>query len=368
MQEKGREREPFSPFVCAAQELSVYHGKARIHQRCLMDSCREVLPMAEITAQMVRELRERTGAGIMDCKKALKETGGDMTAAVDYLREKGLAAAAKKAGRTAAEGLVDTYISEDQRVGSLVEVNCETDFVAKNEDFQKFVKAVARHIVEKNPLYVNSEEAPEGAEASKILLEQPFLEDSTKTVGEVLREKIATIGENMAIRRFSRFAVAEGAHGVVASYIHLGGRVGVLVELAVDKEVNKDALVNLARELGMQIAAMKPEFVARQDVTEDVLERERAIYRNAALNEGKPERVVDRIVEGRLEKFFKEACLLDQEYVKNSDMTVKQLIEKVSNEVGATVSVVRFARYEKGEGIEKKQEDFAAEVMAELNK
>ncbi len=325
--------------------------------------------MAEITAQMVRELRERTGAGIMDCKKALKECDGGIDAAVDFLREKGLAAAAKKAGRVAAEGLVDTYIADSYRVGSLVEVNCETDFVAKNEDFQKFVKTIARQVVESNPVSVSSEDAPAGTDASQVLLEQPFVEDASKNVAAALNEMIATIGENMSIRRFSRFAVAEGAHGVVESYIHLGGRVGVLVEIAADQAVdNAEPVVELARDLGMQIAAMKPEFVNRDEVTADVLERERTIYRNAALNEGKPERIVDKIVDGRMEKFFKEACLLEQEYVKDSDMTVAQLVEKVSKEIGVNLTVVRFVRYEKGEGIEKKQGDFAAEVMAELNK
>lgn len=325
--------------------------------------------MAGITAKMVQELRARTGAGIMDCKKALSETNGDFEAAVVYLREKGLAAAGKKAGRIAAEGLVETYISDDHLAGSLVEVNCETDFVAKNEDFQKFVSSVAKQIVAQKALYVSSEDAPEGADPASILLNQPYIDDPSKSVETVLKETIAKIGENMAVRRLARYEVEPGKHGLIDSYIHMGGRVGVLVELAVDKEVaDREALSRLARDLGMQIAAMKPLYVSREEVPEDVLNREREIYRHTALNEGKPEKIVDRIVEGKLVKFFEEVCLVDQAYVKESDQTVKQLLQQMSKELGANISVVRFARFEKGEGIEKKQGDFAEEIMAELNK
>ena len=322
-----------------------------------------------VTAKMVKDLREQTGAGIMDCKRALAETNGDMEAAVALLREKGLAAAAKKAHRIAAEGLVDTYVDAEHRAGSLVEVNCETDFVAKTQEFQDFVKSVARQVVEKNPLCVTTDELPEGADASAALLEQPYIDDPEKTVGHVLKEKIAAIGENMSIRRFSRFEIPEGANGVVGSYIHLGGRVGVLVEVRAEQALTDvEPVVALARDLGMQVAAMRPEFVSREDVTEDVLAREREIYRNAALNEGKPEQIIDRIVEGRLGKFFSEACLVEQEFVKDSDLTVGQYVEKVSKEVGVNLQVTQFVRYEKGAGLEKRSDDFAAEVMAELNK
>lgn len=325
--------------------------------------------MAGISAKMVQELRARTGAGIMDCKKALTETNGDFEAAVVYLREKGLAAAVKKAGRIAAEGLVDTYISDDRLAGSLVEVNCETDFVAKNEDFKKFVSAIAKQIVQSKALYVSSEDAPQGADPATILLNQPFIDDPTKNVETALKETIAKIGENMAIRRLARYEVEPGKHGVVESYIHMAGRVGVLVELAVDKEVSdRDALSRLAHELGMQIAAMKPQYVSREEVPQEVLDREREIYRNAALNEGRPEKIVDRIVEGKLGKFFEDVCLIEQTYVKDSNLTIKQLLQQKSKELGATISVVRFARFEKGEGIDKKEADFAEEIMAELNR
>lgn len=325
--------------------------------------------MAEITAKMVQELRARTGAGIMDCKKALTETNGDFDKAVDLLREKGLAAADKRAGRVAAEGVVETYISADQRAGSLVEVNCETDFVAKNEDFKKFASAIAKQIVESRALYLNSEDAPEGADPATVLFNQPYIEEPTYNVETALKEIIAKIGENISVRRFVRYEIEDGKYGLIDSYIHMGGRVGVLVELTTDKEVSdREALSRVARDLGMQIAAMKPQYVSRDGVPEDVLNREREIYRRTALNEGKPEKILDRIVEGRLGKFFQEVCLIEQEFVKDSDQTVEQFLKQMSQELGANISVARFARFERGEGIEKKQTDFAEEIMAELNK
>ncbi len=290
-----------------------------------------------ITAAQVKELREKTGAGMMDCKKVLTETNGDEEKAIELLRERGIMKAAKKSDRIAAEGLVETYIDDSKKIGSIVEVNAETDFVAKNADFQAFVKDVARQVAEKNP---------ENVEA---LLEQKFIGNEEITVQEELTNKIATIGENMTIRRFARFET----EGTVASYIHGDGKIGVLVDM--DKANDE-----LAKDVCMHIAAAKPEFLAENDVPAERVEKEKEILKAQVINEGRPEAVAEKIVAGRLGKFYGEICLLDQEFVKDPSQKVGNLVSSKGAKINA------FVRFEKGEGIEKKEENFAEEVAKQL--
>ncbi len=290
-----------------------------------------------ISASLVKELREKTGAGMMDCKKVLTETDGDMEKAIELLRERGIAKAAKKSGRVAAEGLVEAYVSEDGKIGAVVEVNAETDFVAKNEEFRTFVMNVAKQVVEKNPKDVEE------------LLAQDSIEEPGKTVNDVLVGKIATIGENMSIRRFARFE----SQGLVEKYIHGDGKIAVLVNMSKgDREVAKD--------ICMQIAAARPEYLNEQSVPAERLEKEKEILKAQTMNEGKPEAIAEKIVQGRIGKFFSEVCLVDQAFVKNPDIKISQLLKEKDAEV------VEFARFEKGEGIEKKEENFAEEVMKQL--
>lgn len=296
-----------------------------------------------ITAQAVKELRERTGAGMMDCKKALTETNGDMEKAVEVLREKGLAAAAKKAGRVAAEGIVKTFISEDMKKGAMVEVNCETDFVADNAEFIEFAGKVAEMAANNDVSTVEE------------LVALKYNDD--KTVQEVLTELIAKIGENMTVRRFEKVAVE---NGVVQSYIHGGGRIGVLVQLACDS--NSSELTQVAKDVCMQIAAANPLFLSENEVDSKALETEKEIYRAQALNEGKPEKIVEKMVEGRIKKYYKEVCLLNQPWVKDADKSISKYLEEKSKEVGSSITVQKYFRFERGEGIEKKEENFAEEV------
>ena len=290
-----------------------------------------------VTASLVKELREKTGAGMMDCKKVLTETDGDMEKAIELLRERGIAKAAKKSGRVAAEGLVEAYISDDGKVGAIVEVNSETDFVGKNEEFKTFVMNVAKQVVEKNPKDVEE------------LLNQEATFEAGKTVNEALVGKIATIGENLTIRRFARFE----SKGLLESYIHGDGKIAVLINMAKgDKEVAKD--------LCMQIAAARPEYLNEQSVPAERVEKEKEILKVQTMNEGKPEAIAEKIVQGRIRKFFEEICLVDQVFVKDSNMKVSELLKQKDAEV------VEFARFEKGEGIEKKEENFAEEVMNQL--
>ncbi len=290
-----------------------------------------------ITASQVKDLREKTGAGMMDCKKVLTETDGDMEKAIELLRERGIAKAAKKSDRVAAEGIVAAYVSEDGKIGAVVEVNSETDFVAKNEEFKAFVADVAEQIAKENPANVED------------LLSQSSIKESGKTVSEVLTDKIAKIGENMTIRRFARFE----SNGLVEKYIHGDGKIGVLVELE-----NGDS--ELAKDICMQIAAAKPEFLDKESVPAERLDKEMEILKAQAMNEGKPEAIAEKIVQGRVGKFYSEICLVEQEFVKNPDMKVKDLL------ASKNANVVRFARFEKGEGIEKKEENFAEEVMKQI--
>ena len=290
-----------------------------------------------VTASLVKELREKTGAGMMDCKKVLTETDGDLEKAAELLRERGIAKAAKKSGRIAAEGLVEGCISENGKVGAIVEVNSETDFVGKNEEFKKFVSDIARQVVEKNPTTVED------------LLAQESIAVSGKTVNEVLVEKIATIGENITIRRFARFE----SEGLVEKYIHGDGKIAVLVNM-------KKGTSEVAKDLCMQIAAAKPEFVNRNEVPAERVSKEKEILKAQTMNEGKPEAIAEKIVEGRINKFYGEICLVEQEFVKNPDIKVEQLLKEKDAEI------VAFARFEKGEGIEKKEENFADEVAKQL--
>lgn len=296
-----------------------------------------------ITAQLVKVLRERTGAGMMDCKKALTETQGDMEKAVEVLREKGLAAAAKKAGRVAAEGIVKTFISEDNKIAGIVEVNCETDFVADNEDFVGFATKVAEMA------------SKTLATTIEAFIAEKYEEETT--IAETLTSLIARLGENMTVRRFGKFTVEAG---IVQSYIHGGGRIGVIVELACDTD--SEILKQVAKDVCMQIAAVNPLFLDKTQVDNESLEKEKEIYRVQALNEGKPEKIVEKMVMGRIQKYYKEVCLLEQVWVKNGDLTITKYLQEKSKEVGSPISISRFVRFERGEGIEKAENNFAEEV------
>ncbi|MEG0772304.1 translation elongation factor Ts [Clostridium sp.] len=299
-----------------------------------------------ITAGMVKELRERTGAGMMDCKKALGETNGDIEKAIEVLREKGLAAAAKKAGRIAAEGIVTTYISEDMKLGAVVEVNCETDFVAANEEFKTLTENVARMVALSNVSTVEE------------LVAQKYIADESATVQEVVTALIAKIGENMSVRRFERFNIE---NGIIQSYIHGHGKIGVLVELACEKQ--DPVLATIGKDIAMQIAAANPLFLNKEQVDNESLEKEKEIYRVQALNEGKPANIVEKMVMGRVSKYYKEVCLVEQVWVKNGDYTISKYLQEESKKIGAEISITRFARFERGEGIEKKEDNFAEEVQ-----
>ena len=308
-----------------------------------------------ITAAMVKELREMTGAGMMDCKKALNETNGNMDEAVEFLRKNGQAKAEKKASRIAAEGLCTVAVDGDN-IAAVVEVNSETDFVAKNETFQTFVASVAKQAV-----------ASDAADMDAFMAEQ-WVEDPSKTVAEALVEKVAVIGENLKIRRFEK--VAE-PNGCVVTYVHGGGRIGVIVDA--ETTVVNDAVKEGLKNIAMQIAALAPKYVSREEVSADYIAHEKEILLAQIMNDPKesqkPEKVINGMIEGRVSKELKVICLVDQVYVKAEDgkQTVGKYIEQLSKEVGATVKVKKFVRFETGEGLEKKNEDFAAEVAAQMN-
>lgn len=289
-----------------------------------------------ITASMVKDLRTKTGAGMMDCKKALVEAEGDMEKAVDILREKGLSQAAKKASRVAAEGAVVSAISADGKVGTIVEVNCETDFVGSNDDFRALAARIAQQIIA-----VNS------ADVEALLAS----EMDGKAVKDQVTEAVAKIGENISVRRFVRYESAEGA---VYSYIHGGGKIGVLVEM-------KGADAELGKDVAMQVAAANPSYLDRTQVPQAEIEHEKEVLAVEARNEGKPEKIIEKMVLGRINKYYKEVCLVDQEFIKDGDLTIAKLLKSKNAEV------VRFARFQLGEGIEKKQDDLAAEVAKQLN-
>lgn len=292
-----------------------------------------------ISAADVSELRKSTGAGMLDCKKALEETGGNMEQAVDLLRKKGLAAAAKKAGRAATEGIVAIAVSADGKTGAMVEVNSETDFVAKTEKFQTFVADIANQVLVADPA------------DNEAFFAQDYVKEPGKTVQAALTEAIAVIGENLQIRRFVRFT----STGLIGSYIHAGGKIGVMTELS-----GSGDLAPLAKDIAMHAAAAAPMCVRREEVAADVLEREKEIYRDKARQTGKPENIIEKIIEGQINKFYGEICLLEQNFVKDPDKTIQQILKAA----GPDVTVNRFARFVLGEGLEKKESDFAAEVAA----
>ena len=306
-----------------------------------------------VTASMVKELREMTGAGMMDCKKALSETDGNMDAAIEYLRKNGQAKAEKKAGRIAAEGIVMAEVKDD-KTAAIVEVNSETDFVAKNADFQAFVKDVVAQAMTSD------------AKDMDAFLAESWNAEAGKTVQEALTEKIAVIGEKLSIRRFEKIV----SDGCIVSYIHGGGRIGVLVEAETD--VVNDEIRTCLKNVAMQVAAMYPKYVSREEVPEDYIEHEKEILMAQAKKENeesskpKPDYIIEKMLVGRLNKELKEICLLDQVYVQDSDLTVGKYVEKVAKETGAKLSLKKFVRYETGEGLEKKNEDFAAEVAAQM--
>ena len=307
-----------------------------------------------ITAAMVKELRELTGAGMMDCKKALNETNGDKEKAVEFLREKGLAAIAKKANRIAAEGLVATILSDDHKTGAIVEVNSETDFVAKNAEFQSYVARVAAQALATN------------AKTIEEFMAEPWIDDASLTVEQALSQKIAIIGEKLSIRRFEKVVSADG---VITTYIHAGGKIGVLVELTTDSA--DAAVLECGKNVAMQVAALKPQYTDRSEVSADYIAHEKEILLAQIMNDPKeskkPEKVIDGIITGRIK--LKEVCLVDQVYVKAEDgkQSVGKYVESVAKTAGVNVAIKGFIRFETGEGMEKKEENFAEEVAKQMN-
>jgi len=310
-----------------------------------------------VTAKMVKELREMTGAGMMECKKALTAVDGDMDKAVEFLREKGLAAAEKKASRIAAEGLVTTIVSEDGKKAAIVEVNSETDFVAKNADFQAYVAKVAQQVLASS------------SETIEQFLAETWIDDASVTVEQALSQKIAIIGEKLSIRRFQRITEE---NGVIASYIHAGGKIGVLVDM--ETGASADAVAECGKNVAMQIAAMRPKYTNRNEVSQEYIDHEKDILlaqiKNDPKESQKPEKVIQGIVQGRIGKELKEICLLDQVYVKAEDgkQSVGKYVEAEAKKIGSAVKVKSFVRFETGEGMQKKEEDFAAEVAKQMGK
>ncbi|MDF5707860.1 MAG: translation elongation factor Ts [Nostoc sp. S4] len=311
--------------------------------------------MAEISAKLVQELRQKTGAGIMDCKKALKETDGNLEEAIDWLRKKGIASGGKKSDRIAAEGLVDTYIEPGGQVGVLIEVNCQTDFVARNEAFKALVKNLAKQATT--------------ADSVESLLAQPYISDESVTVDEFIKQTIGTLGENIQLRRFINFTIAKGTAGVVDSYIHTGGRVGVLVELGsqTDSAAAKEEFQSLARNAAMQVAACpNVEYVSVDQIPAEVAQKEKDIEMGKDDLANKPDNIKEKIVQGRIEKRLKEMALLDQPYIRDQSISVEELLKQVKGQVGEDIQVNRFVRYVLGEGIEKQESNFAEEVAAQM--
>ncbi len=305
--------------------------------------------MANFTSADVMKLREQTGVGMMDCKKALVETNGNFDEAVKYLREKGMASAAKKASRVAAEGLVKCLIADDKKSGVIVEINCETDFVARADQFLALIDNVAKHLLQSNATTVEA------------VLEEPYFLDSSKTLNVLFAEATASIGEKISFRRFERF-VAD--NGVVASYIHMGGKIGVLAQF--NTTASADDLGELTANVCMQIAASKPQVVSIADVDPAQVASEREILTVQARNEGKPEAVITKMVEGRIHKYYKEVCLLEQEFVRDGSLSVKQVVADCAKKVGAEIVVAKFVRFEMGEGIEKRKDNFAEEIAEQM--
>lgn len=306
--------------------------------------------MANFTSKDVMKLREQTGVGMMDCKKALVETDGNFEEAIKFLREKGMASAAKKAGRVAAEGLVKCVLSPDHKSGVAVEINCETDFVARSEQFVSLITNIANHILQSD------------AQSVEEILAEPYCGDTSKTVNVLIAEATAAIGEKISLRRFSKYVQSDS--GIIASYIHMGGKIGVLCQISTDG--SGDALNELASNICMQIAASKPQVVNIADVDASQLDSEREILTAQAKNEGKPDAVIAKMVEGRIHKFYKEICLLEQEYVRDPALSVKQVISQCEKSIGSKITVDKFVRYEMGEGIEKRHDNFVEEIAQQL--
>ncbi len=294
------------------------------------------------TAKDVQNLRERTGCGMMDCKKALTDANGDMEKAIELLREKGLAAAAKKSGRIAAEGLVFAKVDPEKKVGVVIEVNSETDFVAKNADFQAFVETCADAVIDQDPADVDALLAASVGGA---------------TIADMLREKILVIGENLKVRRFARM------QGDLVTYVHGGGRIGVMVQFKTDVAQNP-AFAEYAKDIAMQVAAANPTYTTKEDVPADVIAKEKEILTVQAMNEGKPANIAEKMVMGRINKFYKEVCLVEQPFVKDQDMSVAKYTETKAKEMGGSIEIVGFVRFEKGEGLEKREDNFADEVAS----
>ncbi|NLK71103.1 MAG: elongation factor Ts [Clostridiales bacterium] len=308
--------------------------------------------MANYTAKEVNELRKRTGVGMMDCKNALVEADGDMEKAILILREKGLATQAKKAGRIAAEGLVLSVVDRSKNIGAIVEVNCETDFVAKNPEFKSFVESVAATIINENP-------------ADMDALLKAKLDGSTETVEEGLQSLFLKIRENLQIRRFTRL------EGILVPYVHGDGRIGVLVKLESDIDPTNEEMLACGKDCALQIAALNPAYLNKESVPDSVIETEKSIMK-AQMSEdpkmaNKPEQVISKIVDGKIGKYYSENCLLEQEFVKDGELTVAKYIEGVAKKLGGTIKVVEYVRYERGEGIEKKEENFAEEIAKMIN-
>ncbi|HMF74957.1 MAG TPA: translation elongation factor Ts [Bryobacteraceae bacterium] len=310
--------------------------------------------MAEISAQLVKQLRERTGAGMMECKKALQETNGDLAEAEVVLRKRGISSATKKESRSAKQGLISSFISPDANLGVLVEVNCESDFVARTEDFQALAAGIAAHIAETKPKVVKLENLAEAERANikahEALYEQKFAADPAgATVGDLVKTKIAKLGENINISRFELYQVRE--HGVIGNYIHTGAQIGVLLEL---NTVNgaasgREEFKTLVRDIAMQVAAAHPQFVSREQVPAALVDKERDIQRERARGEGKPEKMVDKIAEGRMSKFYEEVCLLEQPFIRENTVSIAELVKTVGAKIGDTISIARFERYKVGD-------------------
>jgi elongation factor Ts len=309
--------------------------------------------MAEISAQLVKQLRDMTGAGMMECKKALQKADGDLQRAVEILRESGIAGATKKATRSTKQGMIASHIVDDGKLGVLVEVNCESDFVARTEDFQSLVSDIAAHVASVKPKYVRVEDVTEAERANfkehEALYEQKFAGEHGGTVGDLVKTKIAKLGENINVSRFTVYEVS--GNGVVGSYIHTGGQIGVLLEVATSEASlgSKDEFKGLIRDLAMQVAAASPQYVNKDKVPADVLEKERGIQRARALGEGKPEKMVDKIAEGRMSKFYEEVCLLEQPFIRENTVSVGELVKTAAAKLGGTVEVTRFTRFKVGD-------------------
>jgi elongation factor Ts len=311
--------------------------------------------MAEISAKLVQELRQKTGAGMMDCKKALKENDGDIEKSIEWLRQKGIASAGKKSDRVAAEGLVETYIEPNGQTGVLLEVNCQTDFVARNDAFKALVKNLAQQA--------------SAVDSVESLLTQPYIEDNNITVDQFIKQAIAQLGENIQVRRFVKFALPEGQAGIVDSYIHTGGRVGVLIELnaATDAAAGNEEFQALGKNTAMQVAACpNVEYVSVDEIPTEIAQKEKDIEMGRDDLANKPDNIKEKIVQGRIEKRLKEMTLLDQPFIRDQSISVEDLIKQVKGKVGADIKVNRFVRYILGEGIEKQESNFAEEVAAQM--